>query len=74
MQDFRRKIEVYADSSNQKTDIAYWPLVKRIRMKGPWEVLKSGSVLVDAPGVRDDNSARDQIVKNYLKVHFILIC
>lgn len=59
---------MYADSSNQKTDLAFWPLVKRICMKGEWEILKSGSVLVDAPGVRDDNSARDQVVKNYLKV------
>lgn len=40
-------------------------------MKGNWDVLKSGSVLVDAPGVRDDNSARDQVVKNYLKVEYI---
>lgn len=26
-----------------------------------------GSVLVDAPGVRDDNSARDAVVKAYLR-------
>ena len=32
-----------------------------------WEVLKTGAVLVDAPGVHDDNSARDGVVKRKLK-------
>lgn len=32
-----------------------------------WAVLKSGAVLVDAPGVHDDNSARDVVVKKKLK-------
>eukprot|EP01114_Cavostelium_apophysatum_P012584 TRINITY_DN2852_c0_g1_i1.p1 TRINITY_DN2852_c0_g1~~TRINITY_DN2852_c0_g1_i1.p1 ORF type:complete len:1432 (-),score=454.04 TRINITY_DN2852_c0_g1_i1:258-4553(-) len=63
----RKEIEKYADSANKITDLAHWPLVKRICLKGPWEVLRSGAVLVDAPGVRDDNSARDAVVKGYLK-------
>eukprot|EP00961_Rhodomonas_salina_P245282 3314279-Rhodomonas_salina.1 len=29
--------------------------------------LESGAILVDAPGVNDDNSARDKVVKEYLK-------
>ncbi len=28
---------------------------------------KAGTILVDAPGLRDDNSVRDAVVKNYLK-------
>ena len=32
-----------------------------------WEALKTGAVLVDAPGVHDDNSARDGVVKRKLK-------
>ena len=37
-------------------------------MKGRnWALLKTGCTLVDAPGVRDDNHARDKIVKDYLK-------
>ena len=31
-----------------------------------WEALKTGAVLVDAPGVHDDNSARDGVVKRTL--------
>jgi hypothetical protein len=50
---FRRQIEKYADSTNNTADVSYWPLVKRIAIMGPWEVLKSGAVLVDAPGVRE---------------------
>ena len=41
---------------------------KQVRMRSAkWTVLKSGARLVDAPGVRDDNSARDGIVKGFLK-------
>ena len=32
-----------------------------------WRVLSTGAVLVDAPGVHDDNSARDAVVKAHLK-------
>eukprot|EP01122_Echinamoeba_exundans_P016614 TRINITY_DN8479_c0_g1_i1.p1 TRINITY_DN8479_c0_g1~~TRINITY_DN8479_c0_g1_i1.p1 ORF type:complete len:1374 (+),score=380.54 TRINITY_DN8479_c0_g1_i1:97-4218(+) len=64
---FRRQIEKYADSTNNTAELSYWPLVKRISIMGPWEVLKSGAVLVDAPGVRDDNSARDNVVKSMLR-------
>ncbi len=43
---FRKMIEVYADSSNERADLAYWPLVKRICLKGPWDILRSGAILV----------------------------
>jgi hypothetical protein len=40
----------------------YWPIVKRVRIRSrKWRALSSGTILVDAPGVRDDNSARDQV-------------
>jgi hypothetical protein len=32
-----------------------------------WSVLSTGGVLIDAPGVHDDNSARDAVVKRKLK-------
>ncbi len=38
--------------------MSYWPAVKKIKVFGPF--LPSGLLLVDAPGIRDDNSARDQ--------------
>lgn len=46
----------------------YWPIVKQVRVwSRNWSVLSTGGVLVDAPGVHDDNSARDAVVKRKLK-------
>ena len=70
----RRKIERYVDSRNSADTQAFWPIVKRVRCRGPWDVLSSGAVLVDAPGVRDDNSARDAVVQTYIKQVSALLC
>lgn len=44
------------------------PSPKQVRLYSRhWETLKTGGVLVDAPGVHDDNSARDAVVKRKLK-------
>jgi len=65
---FRRKLERYMDSTEELSAGQFWPLVKRVRMMGRgWRVLQSGAKLIDAPGVRDDNTARDRVVKEYLK-------
>ena len=55
----------YVDSSNS-ADGALWPLVKRVTISGPWELLMGGLRLVDAPGTHDDNAARDRVVKDRL--------
>ena len=65
--EFRRKLERYMDSANDASAGQYWPIVKRVKAKGKWDVLQSGAVFVDAPGVNDDNSSRDKVVKGYLK-------
>ena len=65
---FSAKLERYMDSSNEVDAGSYWPLVKRARaFSSKWEVLQTGAVLVDAPGVHDDNGARDRVVKEHLK-------
>ena len=66
---FRRKCERYMDSVKDVAGgAAYWPLVKQVRLfSRKWETLKTGAVLIDAPGVHDDNSARDGVVKKKLK-------
>ena len=47
---------------------AHWPLVKQVRLYSrKWTALRTGAMLVDAPGVHDDNSARGAVVKTYLK-------
>lgn len=44
-----------------------WPLLKRVLIRGPFEVLKGGLQLVDLPGLNDPNPARETITRNYLK-------
>ena len=67
-QDFKRKLERYMDSENDVSQGQFWPLVKRVRMMSRnWSLLRTGGKLVDAPGVRDDNNARDKVVKDYLR-------
>eukprot|EP01047_Picozoa_sp_COSAG01_P072502 COSAG01_NODE_11546_length_1906_cov_185.612064_1_plen_390_part_00 len=65
--EFRRKLERYMDSANVVSSGQFWPIVKRAQARGRWDVLKSGATFVDAPGVNDDNSSRDKVVKGYLK-------
>ena len=64
---FRGRLERFLDSSNDVTAGQYWPIVKRCKARGRWDVLQSGCTFVDAPGVNDDNSSRDKVVKGYLK-------
>ncbi|XP_069077153.1 nuclear GTPase SLIP-GC isoform X2 [Pleurodeles waltl] len=69
---FSKKIQKYIDSCPD--DMCYWkggqlwPIVKCVKIYVPnAEVLKTGAVLVDLPGVRDSNAARDCIAREYLK-------
>jgi len=65
---FRRKCERYMDSLKDVHGGSYWPIVKQVRLYSRrWDSLKTGAVLVDAPGVHDDNSARDAVVKRRFK-------
>ena len=65
---FRRLLERYMDSHADVTGCSYWPIVRMVQAWGrDWDVLKPGSVLVDAPGVNDSNGARDRVVRQHLK-------
>ncbi|XP_064410092.1 uncharacterized protein LOC102357999 isoform X2 [Latimeria chalumnae] len=69
---FRAEIEKFIDSRMEdlrnRRGGELWPIVKCIRIRVPnSEVLKTGVVLVDLPGIRDSNSARNNIAKQHLK-------
>jgi len=66
---FRRQIDRYIDSTSDGVSVGneFWPIVKIVRISGPFRVLSSGARFVDLPGVRDSNAARDKIAKEYLK-------
>ena len=59
----------YMDSADEASDGALWPLVQRVRLRGPFAVcapslLAPGGVrLLDAPGLHDDNAARDGVLR-----------
>ena len=55
------------DSVNDGAQGSLWPIVKRVVLRGPWPVLAHAVRLVDAPGLADDNSARDAMVKRVLE-------
>ena len=57
----------FVDSSNDAAAGALWPLVQRVRVAGPWDALAAGVRLIDAPGLHDDNAARDGVVKATLR-------
>ncbi|XP_064364054.1 uncharacterized protein LOC112991949 isoform X2 [Dromaius novaehollandiae] len=70
--DFRTKIEKFIDSrTDNLRDMKggeFWPIVKCVKIRVPKaDVLKTGAVLVDLPGIRDSNAARDNAAKEYLK-------
>lgn len=44
-----------------------WPLLKRVQIRGPFEILKGGLQLVDLPGLNDPNPVREAITRAYLK-------
>jgi energy-coupling factor transporter ATP-binding protein EcfA2 len=42
---------------------ALWPMVRRVRIKGPFELLKGGLRLLDVPGLNDPDPARNDIAQ-----------
>ncbi|CAG2246923.1 unnamed protein product [Mytilus edulis] len=65
---FRNKIDKYIENTSSKTGGQYWPIIKSVTIRIPHcSVCSNGCTLVDLPGVRDSNAARDRIAKDYLK-------
>ncbi|XP_067852598.1 uncharacterized protein [Heptranchias perlo] len=61
-------IDSRADNPRGTKGGEFWPIVKRVLISVPKSsVLRTGAVLVDLPGVRDSNAARNCVAKEYLK-------
>ncbi|XP_069771224.1 uncharacterized protein [Narcine bancroftii] len=70
--EFRSKVQCFIDTRindfSSSRGGEFWPIVKRVRIQVPKSsVLQTGAVLVDLPGVRDSNDARNSVAKEYLK-------
>lgn len=67
-------VQKYMDSKEKSTkvgpkkekDMAFWPLIKVVRIFCRAEVLSTGLVVVDLPGVADSNPARSAIASKYM--------
>lgn len=68
-EDFRQQVEKFiSQSDDAENELQYWPIVKLVRLKIPnCNVCSTGAVLVDLPGVRDSNAAREKVANEYLK-------
>ncbi|KAF5500731.1 Nuclear GTPase SLIP-GC [Colletotrichum siamense] len=62
-------IKLYIDSGDKDGEkaIAYWPMVKAVRIFTKAKALSNGVTIVDLPGSHDDDAARASIASNYMK-------
>jgi hypothetical protein len=58
---FYTALQRYVDS------MEFWPLIKVVRIYTKADVLSTGAVLVDLPGVHDSNTARTAVTERYMK-------
>jgi hypothetical protein len=49
------------------SDERFWPIVKHVRIRGPFVALEGGASLIDLPGLNDPNRARESLTRSYLK-------
>ncbi|KAJ9154757.1 Nuclear GTPase SLIP-GC [Pleurostoma richardsiae] len=70
---FRGALQRYLDSNEkigtakrEKKSMAFWPLVKVVRVYCKADVLSTGLVIADLPGVQDANAARSAVADKYL--------
>lgn len=62
---FRNAIDKYIETADPGVGNQYWPIVKKVTVRLPdCDACSSGAVLVDLPGVRDSNAARDKIARD----------
>ncbi|KAI0480512.1 hypothetical protein GGR56DRAFT_276587 [Xylariaceae sp. FL0804] len=74
-EELRDEIRQYADSKQRhfvkdsqgasERRPQLWPLVKVVRIRTKADILSTGAVLVDLPGVQDSNAARATIAEKY---------
>ena len=62
LDEFRKRVSQYLDSKHR-----FWPIVKTVKIRGPFAALECGAKLIDLPGLNDPNEAREEITRDYLK-------
>lgn len=65
--DSKMKTNTHQAAAKNDSIKAYWPLIKVIRIFVKHEILESGLVIVDLPGVQDSNAAREEVAQDYMQ-------
>ncbi|KAI8280606.1 hypothetical protein K4K60_004751 [Colletotrichum sp. SAR11_57] len=68
-EELRDMIERYIDSTDKDDDdaVAYWPLVKAVRIFTRAEALSNGVTIADLPGTHDADAARSSMAREYMR-------
>ncbi|KAI1326365.1 hypothetical protein F5Y16DRAFT_231082 [Xylariaceae sp. FL0255] len=56
-----------SEGKDTSLQMEFWPLIKVVRIYTKAEVLSSGAVIVDLPGVKDSNAARSAVAGKYIE-------
>ena len=64
--DAAAQVRPFVDSPEDGDGAAWWPLVERVSLRGPFAPLSSGVRVIDAPGLHDENEARNAAVKSVI--------
>ncbi|KAI1429250.1 hypothetical protein F5Y12DRAFT_727371 [Xylaria sp. FL1777] len=57
----------FGEETNGGWRMELWPLVKVVRIYTKADVLSTGAVIVDLPGVQDSNAAREAVAGKYIE-------
>ena len=66
-QTFRNEINSYVYRKGNGNEPQSWPLIRKVVVRGLFNVLSTGACLVDLPGVKDSNAARANVAQTYLQ-------
>ncbi|KAJ5017546.1 Nuclear GTPase SLIP-GC [Colletotrichum sp. SAR 10_99] len=68
-EELREMIECYIDSTDENDEeaVAYWPLVKAVRIFTKAEALSNGVTIADLPGTHDADAARSSMAREYMR-------
>lgn len=69
---FAHRLQTIVDSKDKhakgpRKEVAYWPIIKRVRLYVRAKALSTGVTLVDLPGIQDSTPARAKIAETYMK-------
>jgi len=66
--DLKAQIEPYVNISRKgQLDGQFWPIVKEVHMRGRFRGCPRHSMLVDLPGVEDQNAARVKVTTDFMR-------